>query len=349
MKIKFLPILLIAFLAMTACKKSGQNPGATASTGEVDVYVCGTVLVAPSFTQATVWKNGIPTTLSTDHSSVFGITSQGKDVYALGEDRNGSCYWKNNVRVQVENNKTNYSAGKIAVLGNDVYTAGFVDSTAAYCKNGIITKLTSPSGYAIANGLAIKGNDVYVCGDYYYHSPFYNHIPCYWKNGALTILDKDTTKNSTAIAIAVNGNDIHVVINSLINELSVPQYLVFLWKNGTITLIDKDVDSRATGIFINGNDVYISGVEDVPVPISGFTADYRPFQGGYWKNGVLTKLPDIYSSQAIAVQAGNIYVAGDYLSIGGANPQAAYWKNGKMGKLDENQISYVTGIALVPK
>ncbi|MDB5159420.1 MAG: hypothetical protein JWR50_4127 [Mucilaginibacter sp.] len=337
MKIKLLSSLLIGIVAITACKKSGQNPdpGNTGTTGEMDTYICGNLFLTPSVPQATYWKNGLQTTLNNDFSDVCCMTSQAKDVYILGEDHNGECYWKNGIRFQVENKKTSYIPFAIAVQGNDVYTAGHFSDTAAYCKNGITTKLSSP-GYSVATGIAVSGSDVYVCGDYA-ASPGFYHVPCYWKNGVLTLLNKDIPKNATAIAIVVNGGDIHVIVNAALTDQSNQQLdHIFYWKNGVVTPIDKDVSSSATGLCVSGNDVYISGGENI-----------APFKAGYWKNGTFVSFPDMRYSLAIAVHGNDVYIAGAYLS--GGVSYAGYWKNGTITKLNQTLSSYALGITLVPR
>lgn len=99
---------------------------------------------------ATVWKNGVSTTLTTGDTSVAVATAvyvAGSDVYVAGYDQEDyyhggaafAKYWKNGVPVKLSTAPSN--ATGIMVFGNDVYVSGWEDNgpirIAKYWKNGV--------------------------------------------------------------------------------------------------------------------------------------------------------------------------------------------------------------------
>ncbi len=119
-----------------------------------DVYVCGQESTG-SFDAAVLYKNGVPTYLTT------GSPSSG-------------------------------DAAEVYVSGGDVYVAGleFISnspqvSVAKVWKNGVVTNLTNGANSAYGSCVMVKGSDVYV-GGYQYISSTYR--PCIWVNGVVTLL-----------------------------------------------------------------------------------------------------------------------------------------------------------------
>jgi hypothetical protein len=124
------------------------------AVGGTNVYTAGTT----ANYQPESWQNGSPTILdgSSTRSSVYGIATNGQDVYVAGV--NGSfynaSYWKNNEPFQLSAgtlSMTNSFATAIAVNGNDVYIAGQVKHAADaeyasyYWKNGVPVELSAGS------------------------------------------------------------------------------------------------------------------------------------------------------------------------------------------------------------
>ena len=133
-----------------------------------DVYITGAVENGTD-TQviATLWKNGTPTSLTTDgdkiSSAANAILVSGATVYVAGYDDKVATYWINGTAYQLNSNAQQYMATSIAV-SSDVYAVG--------------------------------GNDVYVSG----FSGYSTTNAVYWKNGNLVTL---STRNSTTCGIGI--------------------------------------------------------------------------------------------------------------------------------------------------
>ncbi|HZY34994.1 MAG TPA: hypothetical protein VFE53_00005 [Mucilaginibacter sp.] len=128
----------------TGIAVSGSNVYTTGSTG---IY------------QPELWLNGSPTIMTgtTSLSSVYGIATNGRDVYVAGVNTNYyvATYWKNNEPIPLSVgtlSMTNSFATAVAANGNDVYVAGQVRHAADqeygsyYWKNGIPVELSAGSG-----------------------------------------------------------------------------------------------------------------------------------------------------------------------------------------------------------
>jgi hypothetical protein len=213
--------------------------------------------------------------------------------------------------------------------GTKIYAAGAIkvngEYTGAYWKNGALNIL---AGKTSIYSMTVQGNDIYVAGDIYENG---NNIACYWKNGVITKL-ANTTEPTGAYAIAVNGNDVHVVGYKGLRDL-------IYWKNGVATTLFGNVlgFSAPNSIKIYGNDIYIAGI----IP-----NDKRDgYVAAYWKNGVLNKLPDNGKGAAatdIVVEGNDVYVGGNTMFPN----NAVYWKNGTLIKLSTVTDSYVSNIAV---
>ena len=130
-----------------------------------DVYVAGYEL-SGSKTVATVWKNGIGTTLSnvTNDAKGNSIFVSGSDVYVAGYENLGSVQravvWKNGVPTYLTDGTNNAVGWSVFVYGTDVYVAGHEKSgsnfVAKYWKNGMPTVLSSPTMVSIASVIVVK-------------------------------------------------------------------------------------------------------------------------------------------------------------------------------------------------
>jgi len=134
-----------------------------------DKYVAGNQNNATvGLAMATIWKNGVATTLTAGTASVGVATAvflAGTDVYVAGyeqEDYFGggptfAKYWKNGVPIKLST--VSSSATGIAVFGNDVYVSGWENNgsynIAKYWKNGVPVNL----GNAVLNS---SGNAIVV-------------------------------------------------------------------------------------------------------------------------------------------------------------------------------------------
>ena len=150
---------------------------------------------------ACIWVDGqrIDLTGSGEEGQCASIVVDNGTIYAAGYfDANNSksaCYWKipeggRPERVDLDMPEwsedplalsATISDGKLYLAG--VYSDADYKSYSNYWTDGVRTDLLA-SENATAYSIAVDGSDVYVAGDYgENYTP-----PCYWKNGALTLL-----------------------------------------------------------------------------------------------------------------------------------------------------------------
>ncbi|MCB0506935.1 MAG: hypothetical protein KDD21_01420 [Bacteroidetes bacterium] len=135
-----------------------------------DKYVAGNQNSATTgLAMATIWKNGVATTL-TDGNNSTGVATAvyvvGSDVYVAGwEQENYSGggpqyakYWKNGNEIKLST--VSSGATGIVVYGNDVYVSGWenngAQNIAKYWKNGVSVNLTNGTYSASANCIIVK-------------------------------------------------------------------------------------------------------------------------------------------------------------------------------------------------
>ena len=118
-----------------------------------------------------------------------------------------------------------------------------------------------------------------------------------------------------------------------------------VWINGEATeLSDGTKGTVAVNVFVHGDDVYVTGYEQITNEDGGIIGRIPKF----WKNGVLQNLSDEHGTpmyfNSVFVDGGNVYVAG---SAGTADEYfAILWKNGVAKKLintsnlNKNDIAY---------
>jgi hypothetical protein len=117
------------------------------------------------YTPAT-WKNGVMTQLSTNQGFVNGVGLLGNDLYAVGQQNDGTGIkariWKNGVGTNLS--EVASSATCVFFSGNDIYVGGYLSGTgggAAIWKNGVPTIIP---GLSVVESIYIKGSDVYAVG-----------------------------------------------------------------------------------------------------------------------------------------------------------------------------------------
>jgi len=215
----------------------------------------------------------------------------------------------------------------------DVYVAGFVDNGTVYVamcwKNGIPQALTDGTRSAKALSVYVAGGDVYVAGGQ--SSANGPDVATYWKNGVAVALTDGTT-DAMAESIVVSGGDIYVA--GYQTQASGGDVITY-WKNGVAVPLTGPSNGEARSIAVSGNDVYVVGW-------TTDTIEYAPNMfltapvAKLWKNGVLTPLNDLATTNAVAesvvVSGSDVYVAGyaaPTLYTAGSEPWTAqFWKNG---------------------
>ena len=174
-----------------------------------DVYVGGHS-IRNGNTVGTVWKNGVPTFLTTGFSFVWDIYVSGNDVYTTGSIRNTGpgvgfvSYWKNDTAVLLGPGLGSGAGRSIVVAGDDVFVAGLEANAksiqvAKYWKNGAPVGLSDGAYYAAANAIDVLGEDVYVGGLEYNAAGV--PVAKFWKNG---------------VPIAITDGSYAAVINSIV-------------------------------------------------------------------------------------------------------------------------------------
>ena len=132
--------------------------------------------------------------------------------------------------------------------------------------------------------------------------------------------DDSDTDDSNGVYVAgyiTNSDDITVAV---------------YWKDGDlIELTDGTSDAEARAIAVDGDDVYVVG--------------YESDKGVYWKNGTEIELEDGEIAYSIAIDDGDVYIAGN--ATGGNRTIAAYWKNDSIVKLtDGTNYAYAYSVAV---
>jgi hypothetical protein len=253
-----------------------------------DVYVVGNTISNNSNTfQATVWKNGVATLLTSDPSGgeARSIAISGNDVYIAGYSRDANnhpvaTYWKNGVKTVIGEEDSEASA--IAVKGSDVYMAGYMfvydspnsgDQWAAIWKNKTITRLNS--NYSVdATCIALSGDDIYVTGNI-----------VYWKNGVETKLSNSSV-DVKITSIAVNGLDVYLG-GTEAAVLSSAGNMITYWKNGVPAILSDPGPIEVNSIALNGQDIYLAG--------------FMNHAATLWKNGKPVQLSPNSSASCITL------------------------------------------------
>lgn len=246
-----------------------------------DVYVAG----SDSSSQPVIWKNGVPTILSTPglQGEAFSIYISGADVYVAGYeyDINNAIrtakIWKNGIATSLTNGNTNAEAYSIFVSGTDVYVAGYefngLYNVAKTWKNGSFTPLSNGTSHARARSVFVSGIDVYAVG---YEVNGSNNTALIWKNGSPTSLSSGTTV-ALSFSVFVSGTDVYAAGYEILGG----KYVARLWKNGVASSLTNGInDAFAQSIFVSGADVYVVGRE----------YNGTNYIAKMWKNGVATSL-----------------------------------------------------------
>jgi hypothetical protein len=353
----FSALSLAAITPLAGCG-SGESvpPGSGTTTLQADVYIAGFTTNPANIKLATIWKNGIPTTLSngTYPATAYSIAVSGGNTYVCGLQNNGTYnvleLWVNGVETALTDGKLQGSKCSVAVSGSDVYVSGgeagydangnYID-VAGYWKNGSFVQLISANTAGQNGGgvssIVVTSANVDVLGNQNEllsssGSIILNSIPILWKDGVSSPITNGS-QYATANSIAVSGTDIYV--GGSICQTVEPdcQHAVY-WKNGTLTQLSSDPDSVVSGIAVSATTVFASGNTSVP---AGFSAEY-------WENGVPTILDQSTSASAngIVVSGSDVYV------VGSQSGGACYWKNGVLQSVTAGGATSVGyGIAVI--
>jgi len=175
--------------------------------------------------------------------------------------------------------------------------------------------------------------DIYIAA---YEYTDVNKTAKYWKNGQPTEL-MSNNNGITATSVSAAGRDVHVVgWDADNNYVASGKY----WKNGILQSFSGTYSASVLSkVLVVANNVYIAG--------TGTNSD--GYYAMYWKNGVPVVLKNSYGGWArdMVIVNGDVYVAGNAASAGGALSAAKYWKNGIDVQLSTGSEQHiVTGIAV---
>ncbi|MBQ4822592.1 hypothetical protein [Aquimarina sp. MMG016] len=216
----------------------------------------------------------------------------------------------------------------------EVFVIGYEDDPIVIDKvmllaNGIPVELSRSniSGRSRGTDVFVSNNDVYVS-----INELENDVAHILKNG-IPFLKTDPSEQATINSIYVSGDDVYACGLSFLNGVGVAS----LWKNGIRTTLENTL-SNALSVFVDGNDVYVSGlIRDQTVNIS---------RAIYWKNGVATVLNnEDYRTNASGIVAknGNVYIIGEGYD---RNSLAKYWENGIEIDLNNGESFYTAAESL---
>ena len=139
--------------------------------------------------------------------------SDGDDVYVAGWYNDGSCYWKNGVKINLTTNGDSQAFAVGLRTNGDVFVGGYYMNNhhyviPCYWKNGNLNDLHDTHSFGDAYDIAFKGNDVYIAGEIDPQSTD-NWNACYWRNGNKVSLPR-SGYGATAFGIFLEGNDIYL-------------------------------------------------------------------------------------------------------------------------------------------
>jgi hypothetical protein len=327
----------VSSYSITGANRAGSatailNLGVRAAV--TDVYIAGTV-----GGYATIWKNGVATTLSHGERSTVasGLTLSGNDIYVSGNEFNdyvpGTGYtgtesiprvWKNGVTTALTDGARYAFASAVAVSGSDVYVAGYAVNgagrrVATLWKNGIATALADGAIDTEAKKVLVSDNDVYVAVQQRTNTTTNIMV---WKNGVATLIGEAGADNFVSSLAVAGGN---VYVGGDILRPSQFGVRAMYWKNGTPIELDNTPGSLLTSLLVANGTVYASG------RIGSSAAS--------WSNGLSSTLNRIQSrADGIALAGNDVYVVG-VQSPSEFDMDAMVWKNGEEAFLTDRAVA----------
>ena len=294
-----------------------------------DVYVGGTLNG-----KAAVWKNGMPTILSTEEfGTIRSVVVNNDIVYAVGQDYTGypsvAKLWKNGVETYTFGGSMSAYALSVAVAGNDIYVAGCTSGQGKVWKNGI-----AEPGYTnatVINSIVVSNGKVYAAGQI--QSGGYKSAV--WEDGNL-LYTFDAYSEVQAVMVNDNG-DVYTANYKGI-EHPIP---VALKNDETLYELGTGTDSRyELGLYVSPTGaIYVAGSESI------FSSNRT---AKLWIDGVLSPLiTDGFGNSlahSVFVCNNNVYVAGQ----GDFDTKALLWINGEPTTLAEDGICVAYSVFVVP-
>ena len=300
-------LFLISMVVFPGCKKTEPTLPTPVFTTGYNIYMAGT-----NHWNAMYWKNADSVTLDSAASG-FAIAVSGSDVYVSGiryQDSNtNAVYWKNDQRFQLEGSGISYAMG-IVIEGTNVYCVGYLFGPlnsgivhGVYWKNGIATIL-SPFTNAVAQSILVTPTQIYISGQVFANGW---DTAVVWKNEVQTYFGEP----GNLYAMTLSPADTIFAGNFGSGAA--------YWTHNRFKQYDN---AFATSVAAKGNDIYIGG---------GTVSSSALSQAAYWKNDVITLLPNTYKNSTvygIAIAGDDVYAVGNVQDDSKTYP--VYWKNGVM-------------------
>jgi hypothetical protein len=339
--------LLITLVVLTVLSCSKDDASVTGP--EVDVFIADQ--------KGNVFKNGNKITFSgTINSdinvSVNKMTMSGNDIYLSGSlefnTRQKPAYWKNGFTYKLD--IAELTKGVVVaseVVGNDIYSIvnsvnfNGVQKGLIYKNQTFIVEVpTSITGNIIdLRGMKIANNKLYIAGIDTNASVINGKVWVYNLNDiAAGSIQRNGYDGMNLDSIDIEGNDIYVAgkINNLI---------VYI-KNDTKTEIPNTQNTNLNCIKVNNNEIYIGGLEVLPINNNAVVAKY-------WKNGAGVEIfksggnGDNNSIHDMAFNGTDVYSVGEGVFGNGKN---AIWKNTEIITVPDAHVnSFFNTIIVQPK
>jgi hypothetical protein len=287
-------------------------------------------------------KNNIPV----EHNPVVSNVYVGGFYRADNNGNFGGLYWKNGIVNYISDEGQVYT---VAVSDSNVLTTGTNRYIDAYAGNPVLNQYWSnntvvaiPQSNASILSVAASGTDIYALGYYPVNNADTSYNISYWKNGNEIPLVQNNGSRVGVTPVISRNNDVYIAGGQTIPNLSASGMdTIFYWKNGQRVYVASSIqDNTTTGIApytmdVSGSDIYIFGEKNS--------------QPVYWKNGVVTQLPDSINfgggfefsnpAHSFAVSGNDVYIAGS------VNSKALYWKNGVVNFLTNGRFAYCIAVS----
>ncbi|WP_271766663.1 cadherin repeat domain-containing protein [Aquimarina algiphila] len=280
-------------------------------TNSIDVYVVG---YETSGTQsvATLWKNGVASSLSTNKSRANSIFVSNGNIYVAGWEHitttEVATLWKNGISSPLTNFKS--EANDVHVSGDDIYVAGYqkqaTDRAAILWKNGIATALQDGK---MAKSVHVSSTgSVYVAG--------YGLNATLWTDYIPYELDPYF---SEANSVSTSDNGLTYVVGTALSPPPGGGFSATLWVSTSPKVLSLNKSSITSSYYSKGS-LYMIGEEKnilgQDLPTLWINEDATTFS-----NDATLKLKSIF------VFNDDIYI------VGSKNNEATLWINGEATKL----------------
>jgi len=222
---------------------------------------------------ATLWRNGIPQTLSTQwHSRANSVFVANNNVYVVGyrfdlvngNAQNIATLWRNGVQQNLPSGQEGSFALSVFVSGGNVFVAGYEfrgDQTiATLWRNGVRQNLANN---AWATSVHVVGGNVYVAGTVR-NTQNVGRTAVVWRNGTRQNLSTIWAESNS---VFVSGGNVFVA-GSEVGQFIFGDPLAgvdhaMIWRNGVRQALTPTAGMRtfASDVFVVGNDVFVVGAE----------------------------------------------------------------------------------------